>query len=697
MKEDYFIPLRKSFIKEIKEFLNNPQEMEFDKTIKRETEEVKLWFTKSILHDLHKHNYELQLHNNNKSPGLKVKRPEQSRSHIQESHLINRDKQLSKDSIKKFIKGLETTKLFNSEWCNIYSLMRDGNELADKLENFQSNPETQKISDIISPYIQFVDSTSKCEKTGLLVNDIWRYFRHTWTTEYNSIPGRKTRLLIRDKAVPTHPVIGIAELCSSVAQQQHRDRLIGWHPDTIIQQLKNSRGRNKVKWFHNTYKRLMDIVYHEDLLKPELMIKSNALREKEALEPDVVEQLEELSRLLSDKGLSEPTPVIIKKLKTLSRIFRELHYAGKANENKNIAIPDSRKNSEDKSTDKYWKIEAQRDLFRSKRCEGLAALLSIRMLYLKAQSEYGKEMLSNNDFNTMLGNKSFIECMTKLGRQIKSEKMGINMMDISICGAVAPYNHLIGGKLVSMMIASPEVTKYLKDKYGEYPSEIASSIAARKIVRKPEIVFYCTTSLYGKSLNQYTRSSIDLKYVGGVPEKIDGNRISNLNYKKLASKTGGHGTYHISKKTTLWARECQERISTEEDVRTPTAHSIFGEGVNPHFRMIISVFNKLGYPGDEIMQHKTERVIYCVKLISNLFPYLFGLHKTARYFLPQTRLKYRSEKISDYWIERWLEKRITNKTVIARVREHTLAYPVTHGARVTLPELDDDDYGPLFY
>jgi len=40
------------------------------------------------------------------------------------------------------------------------------------------------------------------------------------------------------------------------------------------------------------------------------------------------------------------------------------------------------------------------------------------------------------------------------------------MMDITTCGAVAPYNHLLGGKLVSMLICSPEVVEYYKDKYG---------------------------------------------------------------------------------------------------------------------------------------------------------------------------------------------------------------------------------------
>jgi hypothetical protein len=30
--------------------------------------------------------------------------------------------------------------------------------------------------------------------------DIWRYFRHTWTYQYTSVPGRTMMFLVRDQA-----------------------------------------------------------------------------------------------------------------------------------------------------------------------------------------------------------------------------------------------------------------------------------------------------------------------------------------------------------------------------------------------------------------------------------------------------------------------------------------------------------------
>jgi hypothetical protein len=61
---------------------------------------------------------------------------------------------------------------------------------------------------------------------------------------------------------------------------------------------------------------------------------------------------------------------------------------------------------------------------------------------------------------------------------VKAERIGIAMMDISICGAIAPYNSLLGGKLVSLLLCSPEVVKEYEARYGEQTSVIASCTAS---------------------------------------------------------------------------------------------------------------------------------------------------------------------------------------------------------------------------
>jgi hypothetical protein len=48
------------------------------------------------------------------------------------------------------------------------------------------------------------------------------------------------------------------------------------------------------------------------------------------------------------------------------------------------------------------------------------------------------------------------------------------MMNIMVCGAIPPYNHLLGGKLVGMAVAGPEVISEYQRKYEESISNIAS-------------------------------------------------------------------------------------------------------------------------------------------------------------------------------------------------------------------------------
>lgn len=136
-------------------------------------------------------------------------------------HLRARDTQLKEPSVADFIRSMEKRKLTNKGWNSIFSLMRDSGELKKQLNGVRQFSEEEKklkaLNKIVKPYIQFVEANDRCEQTGLLLSDIWRYFRHTWINEYKSLPGRPISILIRDAAAPNHPVIGIAALGSSVA------------------------------------------------------------------------------------------------------------------------------------------------------------------------------------------------------------------------------------------------------------------------------------------------------------------------------------------------------------------------------------------------------------------------------------------------------------------------------------------------
>ena len=127
--------------------------------------------------------------------------------------------QLKKPSVQDFIHKMERTRLFKGQPVSIFSLYADGEELANDLvavQNLSDEEErTEAICRVIQPYLQQVTPDARCEYTGFLLNDVWRYIRHTWSIPYNATPGRNIFYLVRDTARPFHPIIGIAALGSS--------------------------------------------------------------------------------------------------------------------------------------------------------------------------------------------------------------------------------------------------------------------------------------------------------------------------------------------------------------------------------------------------------------------------------------------------------------------------------------------------
>src|SRR5262249_4563334 len=147
-----------------------------------------------------------------------------------------------------------------------------------------------------------------------------------------------------------------------------------------------------------------------------------------------------------------------------------------------------------------WRAEAEKPLFRSKRAETLAMLLRSRIAVQSPGSTLNAAALHD-----LLSSPVARQSIQSLVRLAKAERGGIAMPDISIYGAIAPYSSLLGGKLVAMLLLSPEVVAAYRDRYAGAESVIASSLAGRPVVRPPHLVFLGTTSLYGTEPTQYTR------------------------------------------------------------------------------------------------------------------------------------------------------------------------------------------------
>ncbi len=569
--------------------------------------------------------------------------PEEEKERIRQAHIIERDAQMREPSVVEFVRGMEKRRLTPKGWHSIFSVMRDGEDLARRLREVAEceNSEVQAdlLTRVVRPYVQIVEPDSICPHTGLRLGDIWRYFRHTWVTSYRSVPGRAMAILVRDAAVPNHPVIGIANLASSVVQQATRDRWIGWESATAVERYRTMPHPKKcVRWLLSSLDGLIRGLYLRDFLRDGLLTRAD---------------------------IRKPSAEIIAMLYKNSEKAIKHHrlYPGPAKHNNGNG-----------GTRKAWEQLAETSLFRSKRSKQLAKLLAIRQFFDKVGLDADIPAAA---WQKLFESSRFRQALGQVVRFVKAERVGINMMDIAVCGAIAPYNILLGGKLVSLLLCSPEIIKAYQARYGEQTSLIASCMRGASVKRKPNLVLLCTTSLYGAPLNQYSRLKMPAALLGGRKEE-------KIEYECLGTSEG-FGSFHFSKDT---LRMIETLLGRSKEARK--VNSIFGEGVNPLMRKIREGLALLGLPADVLLKHGSKRLVYGIALAQNFEDYLLGFTNNPRYLIPGSRPKFRTELIADFWRQRWLLKRLSKEGVLDEVARHNCVYPIRHGAQVQLPKIDGD-------
>jgi hypothetical protein len=225
-----------------------------------------------------------------------------------------------------------------------------------------------------------------------------------------------------------------------------------------------------------------------------------------------------------------------------------------------------------------------------------------------------------------------------------------------------------------MLAVSPFVVNAYHERYRDHTSEIASSLAGRPIQRRSQLVFVGTTSLYGSGSSQYNRLRIPKHVLHSEADVI---------FRELG-RSRSFGTSHLSSHTVAELVTLAEQSSNGVRV-----NSIFGEGVNPKLRKVRTGLDLLGWPSDQLLQHRRPRIVYGVSLVNNLLAYLLGIDDKPRYLFRRAS-RDDIEAITEWWFERWLAARITSQDVLAAVATNALDRPVSHGARVVLPALPDE-------
>lgn len=552
--------------------------------------------------------------------------PELEKARIRRQEHLRRDPQLRKASVRRFVGGMEKPREYGGRLVSVFNLMRDGRELADALER---EPDPIKV---IQPYIQIVDG-GRCDLTGFALHDIWRYFRHTWSNAYFTVPGRSMPILIRDAATAHHAVIGLAAISSPVVQIAERDQWIGWDTDAFIEEARTEPRTEIAAWLYNRIDAQLGEIYIDDLLR---------------------------DAVIQPSDLRHPTPEAIALLRADAERHRQKHHR--------TPLREVRQLEEDP-----WAERALTPLFRSKRAAGLADTLeAVSILDAFLAPVPTAEGLGDALMDTKARTQ-----IRRLVRRARGERVGTVIADLTVCGAVAPYNALAAGKLVGALAVSPKVIAAYRVKYAR-PSEIASSMAGRPVERESRLSFISTTSLYGSGSSQYNRLRWPATVMGGP----DGEQIG---FTELG-RSRSFGTSQFADETV----EALVRLSHIKGA-TVRVNSVFGEGVSPRLRKVRLGLGALGWPTNEFLRHGRERIIYGVKLIENLRDYSLGVDADPHYLLDPAQTD--ESPIGDWWFRRWGQRRADQEAVRESMRAHSLVRPMRHGARVPLPP-DDEPSAP---
>lgn len=556
-------------------------------------------------------------------PGLRLvgETPDQAKQRLRRALQTGRDRQLGDAGVQKFLGRMHRVVPRVGVRSSISDVIDNGAELAASLRPFAHLPPVEaaeRLKSVIDPVIEVCDEDAKCSATGLRLIDIWRYFRHTWSLEYRSTPGRQMALLIRNAARRNRPVIGIAMLASPVVRMRVRDDWIGWNPEPFVERLRSGRWDCEVglRALVSRLERSITEIRWDDLLSPdELAFPSER----------TILRLEQRS-----------AGAALARLRQLEAAYSEAEQA-------NEVVRSQRDAPKNLNEEMDWLAASDDQLFVRKRSETLGQLLDAKRTFQSLDWSRGGRALLDSLVQHPNGLRTISTGMV----EVRKAGLSSQVADVSVCGAVAPYSALLGGKLVALLMASEEVRDAYRNRYSGQVSVISSQMAGRAVYRPAELKALTTTSLYGNGSSQYNR----LRLRSGDHVSLE----HDLEWKELA-KTAGYGTVHLATETVRVLREASERM-----YRARRINHRFGEGASPRMRQIREAVEALGIDAGAVLHHATPRIFYGCEMHPGALDELVGM-------FPSTERKgHPASIVSRLWRQRWLSKRIQNAEVLEKV------------------------------
>ena len=538
--------------------------------------------------------------------------PSEAKSDLRNSFRFAVADQLLSPSVADFIAKMERH--------DVGSLFADGPELASRIQKAR-NMGTPEAA--IRPVLELVIADSRDEATGLRLQDVWRYARLQWSIPYQTTPGRNMHYLVRDEAGPNRPIIGIAALGNAILGLAQRDDALGWSVHSLARRLDSSSPAEQRKIVRHLLAFIhaeADRIYVDDF-------KLDGLSPQEAVAYlHGSEQAADSARrgALQRAGDDRTAEYLL---------IREAH---------NL-VEDGRADDVD------WAAVATTQLYRRKRSANLGdTLRAIAVFEGAGVAEDPKRM------RELLWAEDGRRAVETVLRRIKQQAVAENVMEIITCGAVSPYQQVLGGKLVAMLMTSPQVVNDVKRRYAGKISLIASGMAGRPIRRKPALSLLTTSSLYAFGSAQYNRVRVPGDVVGAS---------GDIRYERVGI-TDSFGTVQFASDTTESLIAAARLANNKRRI----VNHLFGEGMSPKLRSLRMGLDALGLRPEEFLRHHSPRLLYAVPLATNADDVLLGLTRTPKYVLPASGGDSTTQAIAAHWHDRWLKGRLARPETLDIIR-----------------------------
>lgn len=189
-------------------------------------------------------------------------------------------------------------------------------------------------------------------------------------------------------------------------------------------------------------------------------------------------------------------------------------------------------------------------------------------------------------------------------------------------GSLPPYNEVLGGKLVTLLMTANTVRNNFHDKYKNKKTVMKERTLPAKLL------FITTTGAYGKS-SVYQR----LRFNGEVVSKFIGY-------------TQGTGTFHVP--DALYKKLLVFLKDKGVDVRRG-----YGSGPSRKMRLIDMAFQELGFKNGVL--HGIKRAVY-------LFPFVTNLKEVVSSDEDPIWVDRSEDELTEYWKKRWILPRLKNRS-----------------------------------